>query len=121
MDPAFLRRIPYKIEVDGPSEPQYRLIFKAVAQKFGLVADDQVLDYVIQELRVRNNFPLASFQPKFIVDQVLAAAKFDGVPPSFAPDYLKLALRNLYTKDSPGFGVGAQSSELASEILPKAA
>ncbi len=103
MDPAFLRRIPYKIEVGGPTPEQYRLIFQAVARKHGLEAGDWVIDEIIKELRVRNDFPLASFQPNFIIDQVLAAAKFDGVTPCFTPEYLALALGNLHTSDTPGY------------------
>ena len=115
MDPAFLRRIPYKIEVVGPTADEYRRIFRAVAGKFGLVADDAVVDDVIDQLRVRNDFPLASFQPKFIIDQTLAAAKFDGVPPSLDPDYIAMALRNLYTKDTPGYGPRAGATRGAAE------
>ena len=104
MDPAFLRRIPYKIEVGGPTAEEYRLIFGALARKFGLAVDDLIVEEVIDELRVRNDFPLAGFQPKFIIDQVMAAAKFDGVAPRLTPEYVSLALRNLYTKDTPGYG-----------------
>ena len=32
MDPAFLRRIPYKMEIGGPTPEEYRKIFKLVAQ-----------------------------------------------------------------------------------------
>ena len=104
MDPAFLRRIPYKIEVGGPTAEEYRQIFGAISRKFGLEADDLMIEEVIHELRVRNDFPLAGFQPKFIIDQVLAAAKFEGAAPRLTPEYVSLALRNLYTKDTPGYG-----------------
>jgi hypothetical protein len=110
MDPAFLRRIPYKIEVGGPTAEEYRLIFRALAQRFGLEADDAMIEEVMHELRVRNDFPLAGFQPKFIIDQVLAAAKFDGAAPTLTPDYVSLALRNLYTRDTPGYGRRAGAS-----------
>jgi hypothetical protein len=103
MDPAFLRRIPYKIEIDGPSRENYRRIFAGVCEKSGVEIIPGVIDDVIAELQVRNDFPLASFQPKFIIDQVLAASKFDGVPPTLSPDYVNLALRNLHTRDSAGF------------------
>jgi hypothetical protein len=102
MDPAFLRRIPYKIEVGGPTPEEYRRVFRAVAQKMGLEIDDPTIDFIIDELQVRNDFPLAGFQPKFIIDQVLAAAKFDGVPARFDHDYIIAALQNLYTDDTPG-------------------
>jgi hypothetical protein len=105
MDPAFLRRIPYKIEVDGPSPEGYRRIFHSICAKYGVAADDSVIDEVISELRVTNDFPLASFQPKFIVEQVLAASKFDGLTARLTPEYVSLALRNLYTRDTPGYRV----------------
>ena len=38
MDPAFLRRIPYKLEVSGPLPEEYRKIFKLIAQAHGLEA-----------------------------------------------------------------------------------
>ncbi|HEX3432322.1 MAG TPA: hypothetical protein VHT03_15715 [Rhizomicrobium sp.] len=105
MDPAFLRRIPYKIEVTAPSKEEYRQIFRAVASAGGLDCADEMVDFVITELREKNDFPLASYQPKFLVDQLRAACKFRGVPPQFRPELLERALKNLYTKDSPGHGV----------------
>lgn len=105
MDPAFLRRIPYKLEVNGPNREDYRKIFKLVSYSSGFDAPDEIVDYVIRELREHNDFPLASFQPKFIIDQVKASCKFEGIPGQFKPEFITMALSNLYTKDSPGFGV----------------
>jgi hypothetical protein len=104
MDPAFLRRIPYKIEVAAPSREDYRRIFRAVATAAGFGAVDDTINFVIAELRERNDFPLASYQPKFIVDQVRAACKFHGVPIQLQPEFVERALKHLYTKDSPGYG-----------------
>ncbi len=103
MDPAFLRRIPYKIEVTAPTAEEYRSIFHAVARPIGLALDDATIDGVIAELRVRNDFPLASYQPRFIVDQILAQAKFEGAEAEARADYVSLALSNLHTSDTPGF------------------
>jgi hypothetical protein len=103
MDAAFLRRIPHKIEIDGPSPEDYRRIFRSVCEARGVEFSAPMIEEIILELRVRNDFPLASFQPRFIVDQVIAAARFDGVTPRLTPDYVSLALRNLHTRDSPGF------------------
>ncbi|HEY5239100.1 MAG TPA: hypothetical protein VIJ62_12020 [Rhizomicrobium sp.] len=107
MDPAFLRRIPYKLEVGAPSTDEYRRIFRAISQAMGMDASDQIIDFVIAELQQKNDFPLASFQPKFIIDQVKAACKFEGLSPQFRPDLISMALANLYTKDTPGYGVTA--------------
>ena len=104
-EPAFLRRIPYKIEVTSPSKEDYRRIFRAVAKATGFDCGDAIADFVIAELREKNDFPLASYQPKFLIDQLRAACKFGGVAPQFRPELLEGALKNLYTKDSPGYGV----------------
>jgi hypothetical protein len=104
MDPAFLRRIPYKLEIGGPTPDEYRQIFKLVAKAFEMEVTDPVVDYVIRYLTVENDFPLASYQPRFLVDQVRAACKFEGISPQFRPDLVKMALGNLFTHDTPGFG-----------------
>jgi predicted ATPase with chaperone activity len=103
MDGAFLRRIPYKIEIGGPTPETWRRIFAGVCAKSGIEPDPAMIEALIEELTVRNDFPLANFQSKFIIDQVLAAARFDGAPPRLAPEYLTLALGNLHTRDTPGF------------------
>jgi hypothetical protein len=110
MDPAFLRRIPYKLEITGPTRQEYRQIFRAVSKAQGLEAPDEIIDFVMAELRERNNFPLASYQPKFILDQVKAACKFEGIPAQLRRDFVAMALANMHTKDTPGFGVRSAPS-----------
>ncbi len=99
MDPAFLRRIPYKLEVGAPNPDEYRQIFRIISSAMDLEAPDDVIDLVIEALQSQK-FPLASYQPKFIVSQVRAACKFQGLPPRFEPSMIRMALSNLYTKDS---------------------
>jgi energy-coupling factor transporter ATP-binding protein EcfA2 len=100
MDPAFLRRIPYKLEIGGPSPEEYRTIFRAVAKAVDLEATEEIMDFVIAEL-AEHGFPLASYQPKFVIDQVRAACKFEGIPPQFRRELVAMALGNLFTRDSP--------------------
>ncbi len=42
MDAAFLRRIPYKLEIGGPKPEEYRKIFKLVAKAFDIEVPDSV-------------------------------------------------------------------------------
>jgi hypothetical protein len=86
MDPAFLRRIPYKLETVGPDEGQFRQIFERVAEAEGLILDGEVFDFVVEELTVRNDYDLACYQPRFIIDQVLSACKFKGTAPEMRRD-----------------------------------
>jgi hypothetical protein len=116
MDPAFLRRIPYKMEISGPTLDEYRRIFKLVAKASDMEATDEIIDFVVQHLRVEHDFPLASYQPKFLIDQVRSACKFEGIPPQFRIDIVAMALGNLFTKDTPGYrepkGAGHVETEL---------
>ena len=102
MDPAFLRRIPYKLEISSPNPEEYRRIFHAVSKALGLEAGDDVIDYVIASLQHRGNQPLAGYQPKFIVDQVVAACKFEGIAAQWRPEFVDMALGNLHPKESAG-------------------
>jgi hypothetical protein len=50
---------------------------------------------------------VAYFQPKFIVEQVLASCKFEGITPQFTPENVDDALANLSVAkaDETMFGV----------------
>ncbi|HEY1707488.1 MAG TPA: hypothetical protein VGG10_04430 [Rhizomicrobium sp.] len=99
MDPAFLRRIPYKMLVGAPTAAEYKQIFHALADAAGLKIADENLDSIIVAIRDRGGMPLASYQPKFIIDQLRATCKFAGVPLQFRPELLTMALANLTLKE----------------------
>ncbi len=106
MDPAFLRRIPYKIEVAGPSPAEFAEIFRAVARARGVSAPDEAIAFVVSELTERRGLALAAYQPGFIVGQVLAACKYRGVPPACHRDVLAFAIGNLHPEEAPdGYGM----------------
>ncbi len=106
MDPAFQRRIAYKLETLEPAQDVYRKVFEGMARKAGLDLTDATFAQVLEAIR-SNNAPLAYFQPKFIVDQVLASCKFEGTRPQFTDDNVVDALANLFVKKADGnmFGV----------------
>jgi hypothetical protein len=95
MDPAFLRRLPYKIEVGAPSLDDYRRIFEKQCAGNGLTLSNEVFDYIVGKLKYEKKLDFASYQPKFIVDQVVATCRFMGQPPRFEPQYIDYALNNL--------------------------
>lgn len=106
MDPAFQRRISYKLETVEPPEGLFRQVFEGMARKNGLKLWDDVYDQVMTGIR-EAQAPLAYFQPKFIVEQVLASCKFEGTKPQFTTENVDNALSNLFIKpaESKMFGI----------------
>ena len=64
VDDAFLRRIPYKIEVLDPSEEEFRELFKIMAPKLGIKFEQSALDYLIEQHYRAVNRPFRCCQPR---------------------------------------------------------
>jgi energy-coupling factor transporter ATP-binding protein EcfA2 len=96
MDPAFLRRIPYKIKLYAPTEPEYRQIFDSVAAYHGLTLDDHMFDLIVNRLTIQYSCKLAYYQPAFICSQIVANCKYEGRTPRFTESFVMSALSNLY-------------------------
>jgi len=112
MDPAFLRRIPYKLETYDPTEEAFKAIFTAVAGKQGIELTEDIFNYVVKELTETVKKPLACYQPKFIIDQVVAACKYEGTQPALTQGYVDDAISNLYATGSQYVGqVGMGDAE----------
>ena len=109
MDPAFQRRIGYKLETVEPAEDAFIKVFVAIAKKHGLALTQEIYKLVVDSIRA-NAAPLAYFQPKFIVEQVLASCKFEGQTPQFTPENVTDALANLFIKKSDGSMFGVKRS-----------
>lgn len=95
MDPAFLRRLPYKIEVSSPSVDRYQRIFQSECGRCGLALDDETFRVIVDKLQNDKGLDLAAFQPKFIVDQVMASCRFMGYAPRFEQRFIDYAIDNL--------------------------
>ena len=93
MDPAFLRRIQYKIKLFDPNREQYHAVFTAVAKSRGLTFDEEVFDYVVEML---GSYGLANFQPGFICNHVLETCKSFNLAPQMTKELAGEALANLY-------------------------
>ena len=100
MDPAFLRRIPYKIEIGEPSEAAYREIFGQVIANRRLDMPAALVDFVVAELR-RRGVALACYQPSFIAAQIVSACRFAGRPAVADEARILAALANLSTRRAP--------------------
>ena len=100
MDPAFLRRIPYKLETLGPNASDFKAIFERVAEGYGLALSEETYRFVVDEITTRHGMELAAYQPKFICEHVINACKFKTQQPAFSEEEVRKALGHLCVKDS---------------------
>jgi hypothetical protein len=112
MDQAFLRRIPYKLEVPGPGQDAFRRIFDAVCRKARLELDDATFGFIVEELTARRGMPLANYQPGFLVDQILSFCRFLRCQPTFDRQMLDYAIGNLCVAE-PTKPIGERTAALA--------
>ncbi len=98
MDSAFLRRIPFKLEVGQPSPEQFKTIFLTAAKKRNIPVSDEILDFIIHELIEARGIEIAAYQPEFIVQQVILTCEFEGVEPHFEPRLIEAAIGNIQVK-----------------------
>lgn len=115
MDPAFLRRLPYKIEVGPPPLALYQKIFELECERNGLPLPGYVFDTIVHKIIDEVGMDLAAYQPKFIVDQVVATCRFLGEPAHFEPRFIDYAVKNLGVRRS--HSPEAQSTQPAA-VLP---
>jgi predicted ATPase with chaperone activity len=101
MDAAFLRRLPYKLEVRYPTVEEYAETFKRAASPYPIQITAEAVHYVIDALQQRHGHPISFYQPKFIIDQVFNSCRFDGVDPVFSEDRLRDAIDNLVAETTP--------------------
>ncbi|SFI88562.1 ATP-binding protein [Planctomicrobium piriforme] len=70
VDGAFLRRIPYKIEVPDPSREHFSKLFEIMAPKLGLIYEQKSVDYLIETHYLPKNRPFRNCQPRDLLLQV---------------------------------------------------
>ncbi len=96
VDDAFLRRIPYKIEVVDPTEDEFRQLFDMMARRLGIEYDPQALDYLIETHYRKVNRPFRACQPRDLLLQVRNYCLYHGEPLRATAELLDFAVENYF-------------------------
>lgn len=113
MDPAFLRRLPYKIEVGGPKLETFRRIFQNECERQSLPFSEPGFDSIVEKIIKDKGMELANYMARFIIDQVVATCRFMGQPAHFESRFIQYAVDNLRVRRRP-------QTEPAPEPVPQA-
>lgn len=112
MDEAFLRRIPYKIEMTSPSREDFTKIFEILCAQAKIEIPDGIMDFMFNNYYEANNVALASHHPGFIVERIIDRCRFTGGVPHLDEELVTFALNNLSIKRDikPSGGKGAATN-----------
>lgn len=91
VDEAFLRRIPYKIEIKDPTLEQFREIFRMTCEAKRIPYEEKGLAYLLQEWYLKHNRPVRAVHPRDILDQLLDIARYLNRPPQLTKDLIDRA------------------------------
>jgi hypothetical protein len=98
-DQAALRRIFFKIKIDGPHQQNFLKIFALVARKKKMPLDEATLVHLLKVKYPTINNVYANYQPLFLIDQMIAICNFEGIPYQMSPELIDRAWANMFVKD----------------------
>jgi hypothetical protein len=96
-DEAFLRRIPYKIEIGDPSIDEFRRLFQAACQAHGCPYQPQAVDYLVQTHYRPHGRPLRRCHPRDLLAQTANYCVFNGAPLQLSPQLLDRVVKSYFT------------------------
>ncbi|MCF8511758.1 MAG: ATPase [Rhodobacteraceae bacterium] len=98
-DGAALRRIFFKIKIDGPNQEMFLKIFAMVARKKKMALDERSLVHLLKTKYPTIDMNFANYQPTFLIDQMIAVCEFERIPFQMTPDLIDRAWSNMFVKD----------------------
>ncbi len=96
VDEAFLRRIPYKIEVNSPDEVEFANLFLELAAKQGYRCDEQAIAYLLDTHYRKANRPIRYCHPRDLLRQIRNFCEFHTRPLEVNQETLDVAVRNYF-------------------------
>jgi len=96
-DDAFLRRIPFKIEVGAPSREEFVKLFGIFADNLSVECPPDSLEYLLSRHYDSCDRPFRRCQARDLLDQVAHFCEYNELPPVATCDVLDHAVENYFT------------------------
>jgi len=97
VDEAFLRRIPYKIEVTDPSEDDFRMLLEVMCHALKIPYEQAPVDYLIERHFKAEQRPFRRCQPRDLLMQIRNHCLFHGVPVELTEQFMDYAVANYFS------------------------
>ena len=89
-DPAFLRRMGYRLCLEAPTPEEYTRIFQLYAERQGAAVAPGVIERLLERYRAQNR-ELRACEPRDLIERARDVCRFHGRPLELTPKVLDLA------------------------------
>ena len=96
-DEAFLRRIPYKIEIGDPDEAEFHRLFQTYARNLGFPYEKAAIDYLLAKHYRPCRRPMRRCHPRDLLAQIQNYCRYNDVPLELRPEYLDRIVKRYFT------------------------
>jgi hypothetical protein len=96
-DEAFLRRIPYKIEVGDPLLAEFKTLFKLIAKSLHCEYREEAVDYLVEKHYKRAGRPLRRCQPRDLMHQIRNYCVYNSLPVEMRPEHFDRVVPSYFT------------------------
>ncbi len=96
-DDAFLRRIPFKIELGDPAHEEFHMLWQLVASKQRIHCPSEMVDYLIRKHYSACSRPLRRCHARDLLEQIQHYCEYNELRPTVNEQHLDYAVRNYFT------------------------
>ena len=97
VDEAFLRRIPYKIEITNPSVEEFHRLFEAYVGLFQCDYNAEVVDWLLEAHYRPSSRALRRCHPRDLLSQVRNYCVYHDYPTEMRPEYFDRVVPSYFT------------------------
>lgn len=98
-DGAALRRIYYKILIDGPTREDFIKVFLKVSQHYKIKPSEEVITHLLTNKYPEVDNLFASYHAPFLIDQMLSICEYEQREREMSVDLVDRAWENLFVKE----------------------
>jgi hypothetical protein len=97
VDEAFLRRIPYKIEIADPSPQEFHILFQIYCERFECEYQEEVVNYLLQKHFVEPGRRLRRCHPRDLLSQIRNFCTYNELPMELRTEYFDRVVKSYFT------------------------
>jgi len=96
VDEAFLRRIPYKIEITDPDPEEFHDLFELYADHLGCEYREEAVQYLLERHYRAADRCLRRCHPRDLLNQIRSYCTYNDLPMEMRPDYFDRVAKSYF-------------------------